>query len=325
MGIRGILGMVAGQGLGTAVSQGLDNVFGISKKNDKRQIEQQKKLNEMQEASNLRLMQESYGLQKDMYGYTYDKNTPLQQVKNLKEAGLNPALLYGLGGMGGTTAGSGSASIGGASASGSAETEAQDLRGNAMGIESAMAMSQMKVNEAQAEKLKAEASNIGSNTETTDKTRDLLVENLRQSGVEKWLDNVRKQYENSPNTEGEDMTLNRNAKLNWTTAISKDGAYNMQVAGAILKTQAEIGNTEAMAMLTNEKAKGYYQELLNETMKAQAAKQQGNASEEQAINGRIQAVAQKLATEWGTGEYTNWKTWKDTAIQGIQIVTSAIK
>ena len=54
-----------------------------------------------------------------------------------------------------------------------------------------------------------------------------------------------------------------------------------------------------VADLNNEKARTYWQVLLNAAAHADAD--------------RMRAAAAQLATEWETGEYTNWKTWADLA------------
>ena len=43
---------------------------------------------------------------------------------------------------------------------------------------------------AQAEALRADAANKRANTETEDKSRDIFIENMKQSGVSTWLENI---------------------------------------------------------------------------------------------------------------------------------------
>ena len=61
---------------------------------------------ELQAKLNQQQAQYNQGLAKDMWNYTSFPN----QVRNMEAAGLNPALLYGMGGQGGSTAGAGQAS-----------------------------------------------------------------------------------------------------------------------------------------------------------------------------------------------------------------------
>ena len=92
---------------------------------------------------NKELAKYSSELQKQMWDYTNYEN----QVKHLKKAKLNPALIYGMSGGGGTTAGS--ASAGGVSNPG---TQAVG-----MGLQAAMLASQIRLNESEANKNDADA------------------------------------------------------------------------------------------------------------------------------------------------------------------------
>lgn len=145
-----------------AGGQLLGSVFGESAETKRRKaLEDQKKLMQEQYGYNSQLMNESYDLQQRMYDHTYDKNTPEVQMANLKKAGLNPALMYGSGtGQGGATTGGGSASVSGGSASGAAEMIGAETQQKAQLMQTAMTASQIKLNEATAEKTEAEAAKI---------------------------------------------------------------------------------------------------------------------------------------------------------------------
>ena len=119
---------------------------------------------------------------------------------------------------------------------------------------------------------------------------------------------------------GGDIAMYKN-KLYGTGGIEKGGLFDQNVTTQIIKTMAETDATNANALLTNKKAEGYYQELLNATTEAEAATKHGEASLIQAANGKVQAAATKLAAEWNTGEYTNWKTWAEQAKAVVQLVT----
>jgi len=98
--------------------------------NAERQYENQRRLN-----------QQGADLQMDMW----NKTNYGAQLAHMKDAGLNPALMYGMGGGGGATTGS----QGGGSAS---KANAQKQ----MGIEGAMAAAQIELMKAQGEKTNAE-------------------------------------------------------------------------------------------------------------------------------------------------------------------------
>lgn len=72
----------------------------MQKQADKRQLRQQQKLTNMQLAANMEMGKFNYAQQMQMW---HDTNYGAQ-MKELAKAGLNPGLIYGTGGPGGTTA-----------------------------------------------------------------------------------------------------------------------------------------------------------------------------------------------------------------------------
>lgn len=139
--------------LETLASAGLG--MGIQAINDSRQIEQQRKLQEMQEAGNIRMMDHSQQNQYNMWL----KTGAVGQMEQLKKAGLNPALMYGMsGGGGGTTGGGGSPSVSGGQAP-TGGGEIQSMVG--MGIQNQLLEAQKRVLETQADKNAADAAATG--------------------------------------------------------------------------------------------------------------------------------------------------------------------
>lgn len=153
-----MIGAIIGAGIGLAGS-----ILGRKQQNDDQRevMELQAKLNREQASYNQKLA-------KDMWNYTSFPN----QVKNMKAAGLNPALLYGMGGQGGSTAGSGQASGVGLSDAKGMQTS---IAIQGMGLNLANLASQIKLNESQAEKNEAEANKI-SGVDT--KAQEATIENL---------------------------------------------------------------------------------------------------------------------------------------------------
>lgn len=105
---------------------------------------------------------------KEMYDYTNYEN----QVTHMQAAGLNPALMYGMGGGGGSSTsggqGQGVSAVGGNEMQAAAASQANNL--NAMGL-----MSQIRLNEANAKKAEAEANKTeGVDTEQTGVMTDLI-------------------------------------------------------------------------------------------------------------------------------------------------------
>ena len=85
-----------------------------------------------------------------MWNYTNFEN----QMKHIKEAGLSPGLIYGMGGQGGSTQGAGAASRVGLPQD---QSVGMGLRTQEIGVEMANALSQIKLNESQANKNEAQA------------------------------------------------------------------------------------------------------------------------------------------------------------------------
>lgn len=127
------------------------------KSQDKRQIKQTKELTKIAQEANKEQAKYTSDLQYDMW----NKTNAEAQVEHYEKAGLNPALMYGMGGGGGVTTGSASAgSVGTAQAANSAQTGANEL---GMG----MMLTQMANIQAQTEKTKAETENLEAGTEKT--------------------------------------------------------------------------------------------------------------------------------------------------------------
>ena len=93
------------------------------------------------------LNQQGHDLSYDMW----EKTNYGPQMKMMKEAGLNPALMYGMGGQGGTTSQSG-----GGSASGGSSPAYSNMGDIAMGVDAAVKIAQAELLKKQADKTEAE-------------------------------------------------------------------------------------------------------------------------------------------------------------------------
>lgn len=142
------LGMIS-DGLGVVNQVG--QILGIGqKRQDRRQLEQQKKLTEQQTRATTGLMDYQKAIDLDMW----NKTNYGAQIEHLNDAGLNPALIYGHGGGGGATTGGGAPTATGGQAANAAQTQQANT---AMGMQ----MAQLRLMEAQTKKTNAEAENIG--------------------------------------------------------------------------------------------------------------------------------------------------------------------
>lgn len=137
--------------------------------NTKKQFKRSKELMEIQMQNQEKMNESAMARQMQMW-----ENTNYQaQVQKMKEAGLNPALLYGMSGGGGATTGG----VGAGSASGGHAPQMMDMGSI---TQAALAVAQSKLIEAQTKKTDAEREKLaGVDTEEA-KTR---IESLTQ-GVE---------------------------------------------------------------------------------------------------------------------------------------------
>ncbi|QCS36844.1 DNA pilot protein [Tortoise microvirus 14] len=149
---------MAGGSIGNVIGQGLSRTFGLDSYQDKRQIEQQQRLTGIQINANKELGKYGQQLERELFDYTSEYMTPLNQRKRLEQAGMNPALLYGIGsGQGGTTGAATTSGAGGAPASDAASaTHAQTAR-MGMALQLGMMKSQIALNEGLANKANADA------------------------------------------------------------------------------------------------------------------------------------------------------------------------
>ena len=118
---------------------------------------------------------------KEMWNYTNFEN----QMKHIKEAGLSPGLIYGMGGNGGSTQGAGAANGVGLPQD---QSVGMGLRAQEIGIEMANALSQIKLNESQANKNEAEANKIkGVDTDLQKATIDNLIAQTSNEKIKRGL------------------------------------------------------------------------------------------------------------------------------------------
>lgn len=299
-----LLGQV-GASAGSAANYYIGKATGANQGMANDQIEQQKKLTAIQEGANARAARYTQELQKEMIDYT----NPSMTMKRLEDAGLNPALMYGQGGAGGTTTGSAAQSgVSGGAASDEASRKMTSIQQQGMALQMAKLQSEIDVNKSVAEVNKANAGLSGAKMTTEETQRQSLVEKLTQEGIGKYLENVSQHWKI---TGEKDSGLDYNGSGKGLNAVmSEKGFIGQEAVNLITKGLADIGNTNAQALLTNKKAEGYFQELMNETAKANAA--------------GIQAAAMKLANEWNTGEFTNWKTWAELGVEAVNTLGTVV-
>lgn len=170
----GALSSAAGAGVTSGITSGISGLMsgaigglfsGIKNRKAHKRNKEILKLQNKYEVERMRLAQEmnreqaqfNQGLALQMFDYTSKYNSPAEQVKRLKEAGLNPALMYGGGGGGGA----GQGSTAGAGAAG--DVAALQPMGLQLGLQAEMQAAQIDALRAQTHKTNVEAGAIGAN------------------------------------------------------------------------------------------------------------------------------------------------------------------
>lgn len=102
----------------------------IARGKDKRQLNQQGKLNSQQIEANEKMLE----IQNNAAYDIWQRTGPQGQMKEYEKAGLNAGLMYGMGSAGGQSIGTGSASVGAAKAPSGSGRETEDSIGMAMQI-----------------------------------------------------------------------------------------------------------------------------------------------------------------------------------------------
>nr|DAG75481.1 MAG TPA: DNA pilot protein VP2 [Microviridae sp.] len=177
----GLTGGITG-GITGAVGSLIGGIFG----GNGSKVKDQKKLMELQnqyEQGNMKYQAElneqaAQANQQRMIDYfnlTAQYNSASQQKQRLKEAGLNPALMYGQAGAGGA----GTGATGGAQAAGAGLAQSQAV---GMGLELKSIAAQTKLAEANAAKAYAEAEKIsGVDTEKTKSEIESIAQGIKES------------------------------------------------------------------------------------------------------------------------------------------------
>lgn len=321
----------AGSAIGGSIGAATGGLLGGigRKKRERRQVDLQKELNENAAELNYKYGEmsadQAFRRQMEMYERTYQDESPENRVKQLEDAGLSVGLMYGggqgTGGMGqATTApqGSGASGQAGGQAAKATEQEMANIQRQGIALQAAKVASEIDLNKAAAEEKRAGAENLGETAETTRQARQNFIEELKQRGFSQWLQNIERAntYDTDRRNEKESNFFENETygtvEIKTKSLLSeKQAAEIAKIWSETTKNQNAARMTQAITNLTDEKTKGYWQELLNATMMAKAEE--------------TKAAAMKLSAEFNTGEYTNWKTWVDTAKGIIGAIGGAVK
>lgn len=241
--------------------------------------------------------------QRKMWEYTNYGN----QRKQMENAGLNPALMYGQAGPGVT--GTATGNVSSSNASDASSRRMADTQAQGMALQLAKLASEIEVNKSVAEVNKASAGLSGEKSETEEQQRNFLIGKLREEGVYYWLQNEINELKLNGNSN--EIEVIKNKFLDRVIGKDSNSWAQQEITNALLKTVAETGKLEADKLLSSERAKTIWKELL--------------IAQQHADNDTIRAKANELAVNWGIGEYKNWKTWVDLGANALKTITSIIK
>lgn len=281
---------IAQQGIKAAdsvVDAGLGMIMGGI--NDRRQLKQQEKL-----------MRQQIAGQKEMSDYNYSKQLQMwhdtgygAQKEQLKAAGLNPGLMYGMGGGGGQTTGSGGGQVtGGNAPSGGGEMTTT----MGMGIQRELLQAQKDLLVSQTEKNKADAA----------KTSGADTKNITADTENKILQGIILNYTGKEAKETYEKITSPNRAIQAKT-YEDELAARQGVAGTIYelwlegklkdKSLAEVEQALLQNAKTREETRKIYKdiELLEQNIKGAS------------LNNIITELETKLQTE--TGIDKNSPTW----------------
>lgn len=297
----------------------------------KEQEEAQERMNQANAERNYQYGEKSAGnaheRQIELMNLQQEQNSLGTKVQEAKDAGINPQ--FALGGAGGGGGGGGAAQGDGAGNQRSQAADyiaAMEAANNARltdvevkrGLrETALLAEEARNLKAERELKKAEAKKANEEAKTEEESRKWIINDIRENGWGKYLDNLRKNWEHGQSEYGtlEDgpqvevfRSIDFEREGNWITSTPK---FNEKEALEIASIIEDIEGKKLDRMLRKEEAERLWTLMLNEIKNG---KQQ-----------RAESAARELATRWGIGEYKNWKTWTDTGTQAIGAISKGIQ
>tara|TARA_B110001452_G_scaffold243599_1_gene227140 strand:+ start:3202 stop:4191 length:990 start_codon:yes stop_codon:yes gene_type:complete len=259
---------------GTAIT-GMGIQAGMQGHMGKKGHEREKELMNMQYQNQQGLNKQGHELQMDMWNKT---NFP-EQVAKLKEAGLNPALLYGKQGAGGTTTGS----QGGGSASGGSYKHAP-----MMDIASMMKIaSEVGLLDAQKEKVEAETTKTsGVDTEVGWATYDNIMQDTQNKKLEGMLTQqktINMQLQNVTEIDRAEALIRQSNAT--ASKIAQDTSIEAETREQVVKATM-LANLEAEARILERKtnvklSKAQMQNMIDNVL---VARQNADANDDKNAN-----------------------------------------
>lgn len=261
---------IFGAGLNAAINSGLaDEQWG-----------NQLRLMDIQNRYNEQMAKNNQQRNKDLWDYTNYEN----QKRHIKNAGLNPALIYGMGGGGGVSANG---------AQGQGVTQPTDrsvemkLKQQELGLQLASIASQVELNKSQAEKNKAEADKIaGVDTALQKATMDNIIAQTSNEKIKKGLIYADTRFKDAM----EELTRSKVDEVGWNI---KNLMKSLEIADKNIEATGLDNELKSRTMETNVKQA---EETLKNTMADTLVKfSQGRLNKAQA-----EAIAEQVKQGWSS-------------------------
>jgi hypothetical protein len=233
-----------------AALQTASNIFDIGgNRLRKKQLEQQQKLTNMQIAANKELADYGMGISKEMFEATgYGA-----QRRQMEAAGLNPALMYGHAGAGGSTMSAGAGNAGMGLASDEASQRIARTQAVGMALQNALLSSQIKNIDADTEEKLARAEKTkGIDTELAKANIADITQSIKNKQVQEIGQNLQNDYDKIRNYISE------------STAHYDIGYIGYMAGQAREKWQMLINNREISDATKDDIVKNY--ELMNQNI-----------------------------------------------------------
>ena len=281
------------------------------------QFQREKQLMGLQYSYNQQAMEHSADLNKEIWDYTNMEN----QVKHIKAAGLNPALMYSHGGGGGT--------LGSVGAQGVTNPGTQSI---AMGLQAEQIMSQIRLTNAESMKAEAEAAktagvdteHVKSEIEVNETIKALnkintTVKEKEGINLDEQTKNLKQEWKK---LEEEIDLLTTNAEIARETKQARieqaaNECWNTVYTG--IETIGRIKLNEKQEEYINEQIAWYGYQCMTGRMSAEAAK----STAETAAN-RLKEEVKKWGKELSQEDERIIQEWVNTGLNGFGKVVEAL-
>lgn len=320
------IGATAGAAIGGIVAgrqqrKNMDYSLALHNKNWNNTLKQQGQANEQAAGINYQYGERAAGnafqREKEMNRITYEQNTYGNQVAQMKDAGLNVGLMYGGSGAGGGGAGStGGGKQGGGASGGASPVKAPTP------TEIAQLGLNMQMQKAQIANITADTAQKIIDAKKSSKQGeniDASTRKISEEGRAQWMENIIVGAKMEKGTNNSSIsTVYGDRKGEYSSVMLNDSSpLVIQAVNDALNSEKDLivkesvkNANDAVRALNNERADEIWAKLV-------IAQQNANTQE-------AEMYAKKLASEWNTGEFTNWKTWTELGMDASKSIMNAI-